>query len=395
MKRFKTIPFVLMLFSGVALFAMIAPVGHAAEQQTVKIGMIASLTGPMAPAFKDLADAAKPTAEFFNKRGGVTIQGKKHSVEVITEDDQSSPAGAVTAMNRLIQQGVSFLLPPLFIPSNLAVTPLAEKAKILSMKSMGATRDQVNPNLRYSFAAYTFVYNAPFSYDYMQKSYPKAKKIALLTPDDPVGKIYRDIAVKELQNRNLDIVFDERFKIGSEDFYPILTRVLQKKPDVIDVVFCIEPWSAAIVNQSRELGYTGPVCASVGMMGDINILRGMIEPKSAHDLFQSGANVQSPNMPAIVKEYRSVLERTVKSPFDTSHVAVLDPVYIIVQAVQKAQSLDVDKVAQTLEGMNAIDTVYGPGKMGGEDYFGVKRVVRRPLAITGISDGKVFTEFSH
>jgi branched-chain amino acid transport system substrate-binding protein len=394
MKLRRTTAVFWMLFPAMMVSLALVASGHTAEPQNIKIGMIASLTGPMAPPFKDLADAAKPTADLINGRGGITIEGKKYRVEIVTEDDQSSPPGAVTAMNRLIQQEIRFLLPPLFIPSHLAVTPLAENAKILSMKPMGATKDQVNPSLRYSFTSYTFVYNAPVGYNFLQQKYPKVKKIAVLSPDDPVGKIYRELSKKEIGGRHLELVFEEQFKIGSEDFYPLLTRALQKKPDAIDLVFSIEPWSAAIINQSRELGFTGPIYASVGMLGDINILKGMVQPKYAYDLFQMGADVQSPSMPAIVKEYRELVERQLKTPFNTSHLAVLDAAYVLVQGIQKAQSLNTDKVAQALESMKSVDTVYGQGRMAGEDYFGIKHVVRRPIAINGIAGGKVFSQFS-
>ncbi|MBN2039707.1 MAG: ABC transporter substrate-binding protein [Spirochaetes bacterium] len=387
-----SISFTLFL-TALLLLVTICPM-QAKERPTIKIGMITSLTGPMAPAFKDLADAAKPTADFMNERGGIEIKGKKYFFEIITEDDQSSPPGAVSAMNKLIQQKVKFLLPPLFIPSHLAILPLAEKAKILSVKPMGATRDQVNPGFRYSFVVYTFVYNMPVCYDYIQQHYPKLKKVALISPDDPVGKIYRDLTEKEAKSRSFDIVFDERFKIGSEDFYPLLTKLIQKKPDAIDVVFSIEPWSAAIINQARELGFKGPIYASVGMLGDINILRNMIEPKYAYDIFQMGADVQSPNMPDIVKKFRSVIEKQLKTPFMTSHIIVLDAISVLSQGIQKAQSLDTDKVAKALESLKSVDTVYGKGRMAGKDYFGVNRVVRRPIAINGIANGKVFNYFS-
>jgi branched-chain amino acid transport system substrate-binding protein len=394
MKTSKTIPVIVVLLLGTLSIPIMTCAGLAAEQATIKIGMITSLTGPMAPPFKDLADAAKPTADLINRRGGITIKGTKYLIEIVSEDDQSSPPGAVVAMNRLIQRGVKFVLSPLFTPSVLAVTPLAEEAKILLVQPMGGVRDQANANLRYSFLVRTFVYCAPVGYDYLQQHFPKAKKIAIVSPDDPVGKIYRELAEKEIRDRGLELVFEEQFKIGSEDFYPLLTRVLQKNPDAIDVVFSIEPWSAGIINQSRELGFTGPVYASVGMLGDINILKGMIDQKYAHDLFQIGADVQSPKMPQIVKDFRTVLGQQVKTPFVTSHLAVFDAVYVLVQGIQKAQSLDTDKVVQALENIGSIDTVYGRGRVAGEDFFGVKHAVRRPIALSGIMNGKVFCEFS-
>lgn len=394
MRTSKLIQVVFVSFLAVLLFMTIISNGHTAEQAILKIGMITSLTGPMAPPFKDLADAAKPTADLINKRGGVTIKGEKHLIEIVSEDDQSSPPGAVAAMNRLIQGGIKFVLSPLFTPSVLAVTPLAEEAKILLVQPMGGVRDQANPNLHYSFLVRTFVYSAPVGYDYLQQHYAAARKIAIISPDDPVGIIYRGLAEKEIRNRKLDLVFEEQFKLGSEDFYPLLTRALQKKPDAIDLVFSIEPWSAGLINQSRELGFTGPIYASIGMLGDINILKGMINQKYAYDLFQIGADVQSPKMPQIVKDFRDVLGQQVKTPFVTSHLAVFDAVYVFVQVIEKAQSLDTDKVVQTLENMGSIDTAYGRGRIAGEDFFGVKHVVRRPIALSGIVNGKIFCEFS-
>ena len=302
------------LCAATILFSATVSISLAAAPQSIEIGMIASLTGPMAPAFKDLSEAAKSVADLINQRGGLTVQGTKYLVEIITEDDQSSPPGAVAAINKLIQRGVKYVLPPLFIPSNMAITPLAEEAKVLCMKAMGAVRDQANPNLPYSFAASTFVYNSPVGHEYLQKHYPNVKRIAIITPNDPVGKVYRDLTKKEIDARGLELVFEEQFKIGSEDFYPLLTKALAQKPDALDLVFSIEPWSAAIVNQSRELGFTGPIYASVGLLGDINILKRMIDPKYANDIFQMNPDVQSPKMPSIVKDYRKIVEAQTKTP---------------------------------------------------------------------------------
>jgi ABC-type branched-subunit amino acid transport system substrate-binding protein len=131
------------------------------------------------------------------------------------------------------------------------------------------------------------------------------------------------------------------------------------------------------------------------MLGDINILKAMLQPKYAYDLFQMGADVQSPTMPALVKEYRALVEKDLKTPFNTSHLAVLDAVYVLVQGIQKAQSLETNKVAQAFEGMKTVDTVYGKGRIAGEDYFGIKHAVRRPIAINGMLGDKMFSQFSN
>lgn len=366
----------------------------AADDNILKIGLITSMTGPLAPPMSVMVEAMKPVEELMEMRGGISVNGQRYAIRIIAEDDQSTPVGAIAAANRLIQGGVKFVVAPLFPPCYIAITPIVEEAKVLTVLAFGAVPDIVNPGRHYTFGAGTFVYMPPVAIDYLKKHYPKVKKIAMLSPDDPGAKTNIECAEKEARARGLDVVFKERFKVGSEDFYPVLTRLLQKKPDAIDVVLSIEPWSAGIINQSRELGFTGPIYASAGLLGDINLVKGMITEKYQYDLFQTGPDVKSPLMPAIVKEYRALLEPKAKNPFQASHLAVLDAVYTMAQGIEKAQSLDPDKVVEVLETMKSIDTTCGKGRVAGKDFFGVNHVVRRPIPISGIMNGKVICEFS-
>jgi branched-chain amino acid transport system substrate-binding protein len=362
-----------------------------AQTKTFKFGLISSMTGPMAPAFKSLIDAAKPAEDLMNKRGGITVQGQKYLIEVVTEDDQSSPPGAIAAVNRLIQAGIKFIYAPQFMVSNMAIAPIAEEAKILRIKGLGVGKEEVGPSLRYSFYASAQLYNVPVCYDYLKKNYPKVKKIAMIFPDDPGAMTIRELTEKEIQKRGLEIVFQEAFKLDTQDFYPILTKALEKKPDAIDMVVSIAPWSAGVINQSRELGFTGPIFANI--FADTNMLRSMLNPKYAYDVFQAAPDVLSPKMLPIMKEYRVLVEQQTKTQFNLDHGLVLEALYPLLQGIEKAQSFDTDKVVATLENMKSIDTPYGRGSMGGQDLFGINHVIRRPFTLSRIMKDKIEFEF--
>jgi branched-chain amino acid transport system substrate-binding protein len=396
MKRYQSVTVVFCLLPAITVLLCCGSFVKAAFGENVlKVGLITSMTGPLAPPMSVMIEAMKPVEELMDKRGGISVKGQKYTIQIIAEDDQSTPVGAIGAVNRLIQGGIKFIVAPLFPPCYIAIAPIVEEAKVLTVLSFGAVPDFVNKDKHYTFGAGTFVYMPPVAIDYLKKHYPKVKKIAMFSPDDPGAKTNVECAEKEARARGLDVVFQERFKVGSEDFYPVLTRLLQKKPDAIDLVLSIEPWSAGIINQSRELGFTGPIYASAGLLGDINIVKGMITEKYQHDLFQTGPDVKSAAMPALVKEYRALLEPKAKNPFQSSHLAVLDAVYTMAQGIEKAQSLDPDKVVQVLEAMKSIDTTCGKGRVAGKDFFGVNHVVRRPTPISGIMDKKVICEFSN
>ena len=67
---------------------------------TVKIGMVLSVTGPGADGGKYALAGAKIALDRVNKAGGVL--GKQ--VELITEDDQTTNPGAVLAFSKLAAQ---------------------------------------------------------------------------------------------------------------------------------------------------------------------------------------------------------------------------------------------------------------------------------------------------
>ena len=118
---------------------------------------------------------------------------------------------------------------------------------------MGAVPDFVGTGKHYTFGAHTYVYMPPVAIDYLKKHYPKVTKIAMLSPDDPGAILNVELREKEARARGLDIVFQERFKMGSEDFYPVSQGCCRRSLMPYDVVLSIEPWAAAIsTSQGRS-----------------------------------------------------------------------------------------------------------------------------------------------
>jgi branched-chain amino acid transport system substrate-binding protein len=395
MKKVKSVWVISCLVSVLVAFSLWSPCTNetAAQTKTLKIGLISSVTGPMAPAFKSELDAAKPVADLVNQKGGITVKGQKYLIEIVTGDDQSSPPGAVSAANKLIQDGIKFVIAPMFMPSNMAIAPICEEAKILRVVPNCADPPPFGSPNRYSFNAEATIYNIPFVYDKLRKIYPQVKKIGILWPDDPGAKMMADMAVEEIKRRGYEIVFNEAYKIPTEDFYPTLTKTLQTKPDAIECLFSIIPWARAIINQSREMGFTGPITA-VSSFGDTNILNSMIDPKYAYEICHANPDVTSPKMLPIVRDLGKLVEKEVKEKFNFDHVLTLQALWVILQGIEKAQSLDTEKVVSALETGESIETPYGKGRFSGKDLIGINRLMIRTIPFSRIvKGGKVEFEF--
>ncbi len=398
MKVFKSglVRVVSSLFLVAVVVLVAGSLGHAAPPapKTLRIGVISSLTGVMSAGYRDISEAVKPTEKYLNEKGGITINGQRYRIELVTYDDQSSPSGAVSAVNKAVQDGIKFLLAPVFAPSNLAIAPITESNKVLRVQSTTSGAEQYGPKNRYLFAASISLCTIPAIYDYLAKTYPKAKKIARLYPDDPATKAFVSLDAREAQKHGLEIVFDEPFKIGVEDFYPLLTKTLEKKPDAIDMGFSILPWARGLITQARELGFNGPLYAGC-FVGDINLLNGILDAKSAHDFFQGAADVRSPKMTPLIKGLREVVEKDLGVKFNMDHTIAFEGAWPLLKAIEKAQSLDTDKVVRTWENMQSIESIYGKARMGGQEMVGINHIVVRPALISRIVEKDKPIEFDY
>src|SRR3974390_3025424 len=107
--------------------AAIALSGAANAQETLKIGVIADLSGAAAVWGQAVQGGVELAAKETNAAGGLKVGGKTYKLEVIAYDDQYQAAKAVTAANRLIDQdGVKFIMGTFSSAGALATKPIME-----------------------------------------------------------------------------------------------------------------------------------------------------------------------------------------------------------------------------------------------------------------------------
>lgn len=363
--------------------------------KTLMVGALFSLTGPAAPAVKEARDGAIFAAEWINGKGGITIRGQRYVIEVVAEDDKSSPDAAVAATNKLVYKDkVKFIVGPVVPQCGIVMAPITEEAKVIRCNVNGTgTQAEINPKLRYTFATYKNINHVAPAYDYFIENYPMAKKVAIMGPDDPGGQGAAPVSQKEAKKRRLEVVFTELYPFGTEDFYPILTKALDQKPDAIDMTVGITPWFAGIIKQARQLGFKGPMFTSCPT-GDIYLLRNIVGKDFAYNMFFMEPDLKSPKMTPIIQEIMKWVKEKHGIEAQYAHASGWEALWVTAQAIESAQSLDTTAVAQSWEKMKSIETLYGKGRMGGLDTFGINHVIIKPVPVTRLNDGEVeFVKF--
>jgi branched-chain amino acid transport system substrate-binding protein len=393
MKKASLLSGILLLLLAVVLMPLMTacPQGPT-EAQTLKIGAINSITGPLSASFKTVLDSAKPTQDLLNQRGGVTVNGQQYNIEIIVEDDKSSPPDAVAAANILIQDGVKFMVDPVFPPNVIAMGPVCEEAKVIRFSGYQLDPVMFGPETPYHFDTVMSIYQIAPYYDYLVSNYPQVKRVALIPPDDPGMNFATDFAIQQAQKHGLEVVFTERFAPDTQDFYPILTKALAQEPDVINGIGGLVFWGSGIINQSRELGFTGPIMFPTGT-GDTNLLNSMLKPEYANDILNGLPDTNSDQMLPLIKEFRPLVEQT-GTEFIFDSTLVLASVYVMLQGIERAQSLDTDQVLAALESMESFDTPWGKATWGGEELGGLNHMGKNEnVPMTRIVNGQVQFEW--
>lgn len=362
------------------------------EAKTLKLGLITAITGPMSGPLKSFYDAAGPTEQLINNMGGITVNGQKYIVDIIAADDQSTPQGAVTAAIKLLGEDIKFVSTPITPNTLTACAPVLEEAKVIGGCPSQMDPGPYTPDKRYSFNCWATEYLCLSSYDYLQKNYPNAKRIAYILPDDPGPNFDVKLLEAEFPKRGLQLVASEKFPGSTTDFMPIVTKVMGSNPDAIMFVGIV-PWVAGITNSSRDLGFTGPLFGAAPC-GDWYQVMSMVDPKYAYDIFYPAPDVKSDKMPSVAKDLRKLVEQS-GMEFNFDSIMPFGALWPVLQGIEKAQSFDTDKVVDTLEKMEVSSPwSESKGSWLGEEFGYHHQLVLDKAPMTRLTKGGVL-EFDY
>lgn len=373
-----------------------APAGPVATvaPKMLNLGDIETLTGASSDNLKLAASGSYLAQQYINKHGGITINGEVYMVNIMLEDNKGTADGAQAAATKLIQDDhVMFVTgsgPP---PLTAAIGTVSEPAGALySALYSNGTKAEQNPDRKLTFVANPDSFAGQISaMTYLKQIHPEVKTIAYVLIDD--GQIADNTPQVKASaaNLGLTIVGDIiGFSPPTVDFLPIAQQAVARGADAIMLGNGPTNYMGQMLKNVRTLGFTGPVFeCSMTPPQDIITIAG---PDASTNFFGHGisADVTVPDEPAILAEVISMAKADPQiGRFDMMMVQGFDAVYTLVQAIQAAQSLDPQVVATTWANMTTIDTILGPGKMGGLNTYGINHSVYAQLPILRVDNNVV------
>jgi branched-chain amino acid transport system substrate-binding protein len=258
----RKLSLVRLVLASAAAFAVLAP-AHA--QETLKLGLVAAMSGQSAKSGEAIVRGLSLAIDEINAKGGVL--GKK--VELLARDDESNPAKGVLAARELVQrEKVAAFFGGLDTPVSLAIVPFANQSKTPFMGVWAAgtpiTQNGAAENYVFRVSAVDDLVDVALV-DYAIKKYG-AKKPGLILINNPWGESNEKGLKAALAAKNVPYAAIEKFETNDVDVVPQLSRLKQAGADALFLVANVAP-SAQVVKSLDRMGWDVPIVSHWGPAG--------------------------------------------------------------------------------------------------------------------------------
>ncbi len=352
----------------------------------LKIGFNQALSGTASTWSLPMLYGLEIVRDDINDKGGIKIGKDTYLIEIFAEDNHFTSEGAAAAANRLLEKDIDIAVASLVTHTTLSSQAVFEPANIITINVAYDDRVITEANLSYrlTFAPSMLI---PPQLGWIASAHPEVKRFAEINANTESGW-FSDKRIKEYMPKvPFELVSAEFYEPGTTDFYPILTKILAQKPDVIYSTEAPPTEWALIHKQARELGYEGLfIYASPIPEAELKEIAGT---KVSEGSIGTDYAVSGPNASDAAKAFKKLYEERYGTYAGLS-LRMAAPMYAVLQAMQDCGSIETAKVKAELERGKKyqIDVLSGEGFFGGKEIFGRDAQWYGTLWITEMQKGK-------
>lgn len=344
--------------------------------ETLKIGLLINVTGWFASVDLSVLYATEAFASIINEQGGWDIGGKKYMIELVVSDIQSDFGNVQAAALYLLDQDVKFVIESIdfFVAS---VQPLWEEHGVMHMITTSSGNPMYGgPNHPHAFSAganglWSFI---PNGMRLIQENFPDVRKLIYVENDTGDNQATWEFMNAHASTYGLEMISYANSAVYAGEATDLATVALQVINSGADAVITTGPApnTAGILKEIRSLGNDMPyvICTLTG--GEvISMIAGADYSHNSATLGYSIAPEDNTEM------WNRIAAKLVETHGENAAIDItfmgVNAMYVLLQVMSIANSTDVNTVMDTWRSLETIDTIFGPGNMGGLETFGLDR----------------------
>ncbi|ALK29013.1 Amino acid ABC transporter, periplasmic amino acid-binding protein [Burkholderia plantarii] len=317
------------------VFAALAT--NASADQVVKIGHVAPLTGGIAHLGKDNENGARLAVEEINAKG-LTIGGQKITLQLDAQDDAADPRTATQVAQKLVDDKVVAIVGHLNSGTTIPASKIYSDAGIVQISPSATNPAYTQQGFKTTYRVVaTDAQQGPALANYAQsKGY---KSVAVVDDSTAYGQGLANEFEKKAKALGLKVLSHDATNDKAVDFRAILTKIKGENPDVI-MYGGMDATGGPFAKQAKQLGLRAKVLAGDGVCTEQ--LSDLAGDASANVVCsQAGAALEK--MPG-GSEFEAKYQKRFGQPIQIYSPFTYDAVYIIVDAMKRANSTDPAKI---------------------------------------------------
>lgn len=368
--------------------------GAVAADKTLKIGFVGVTSGPKAAWGISNVRCMQTRAKWINSEGGIKIGGDTYDLEIVTWDTQDNTTRAREGMEKMVQEGIRYVIGPNTDPTAAAVRPVAEKDGVMYFP-YAFPKELYSPPAGNAVLGMIANYQSgPAIYKHLKEN-NGVKSIAFLAANESDALSQRDGGVQAAKALGLNVLAErDAYQSDTRDFVPVVTPLVKLKPDLIVLSGVAGGTAPLIIRALRELGYKGLVSTETAQdaaqlkQGAGDLANGFISVGGA-----STPEIRSAMMEEFIRRYTEDHGQY----DDESNTKVYAMEYILETLKANPRAIDnVEEFKKTMDTFAAPNPYMKGGaqlRYVGSSSFGQKRQVGVPMVVNEYRDGEFQTLF--
>lgn len=241
---------------------------NTAKTETIKIGLIAPLTGSAAVYGLSVQKGVNMAVKEINAKQS------NYKIEVLTEDSQGDATVGASAFTKLAGEGIKALVGPVITSVAAAVTGLVNEEEI-PMITPSATGDAVTTKADYVFrSCYADSFQGKMAANFAAEKGFKEVGV-LYASGDPYSKGLRDAFVANCKTLGITVKTEQKSEtIDNEtDFSSQFAAIKKSGVQFLYAPYYYSAIGPTITPQARGAGYTGIIMGSDGYDGVLDYVK--------------------------------------------------------------------------------------------------------------------------
>lgn len=329
-----------------ALATLIAASGaNAFADEIVKIGHVTPLTGQIANLGKDQENGARFAIEEINSKG-LVIAGQKITLQLDAQDDAADPRQATQAAQKLVDDKVVAVIGHLNSGTSIPASKIYSDAGIAQISPSATNPQYTLQGFKTTFRVVaTDAQQGPALANFAKLQ--GARTVAIVDDSTAYGQGLANEFEKRAKELGIRILSHDATNDKAIDFRAILTKIKGENPDAV-MYGGMDATGGPFAKQAMQLGLRGKIYAGDGVCTEqLASLAGA----AADNVVCSQPGTALQKMPG-GKSFVAKYEARFHVPIQVYAPFTYDAVYIIVDAMKRANSIDPSKILAAMPSTN-------------------------------------------